>query len=364
MQITQGAFGVIKLATSCTFPTVFVAQKYIPSNNKSSFNPRDTSNSNDIMQMVIFREIQTLRKLKSPSSTSTSTSKFTNENIISLLDVHSHNSDVVLTFPYTPLDVQSLISRPPHSSSSHFSPFIPTRIFRRMFVQMLNAIGFMHDNQMMHRDVKPGNFLLDFSGNVQLCDFGLAREIPVSSTPASAPLSHAVCTRWYRPPELLFGSTTYTCSVDLWSLGCILGEFYLSKPLFPGNSDIDQVFKVLAYTGAPNCEANNWRFKRAVECPDFGKMFFSEMAGVGVRDFVPRVLPADEILLEGLLELDPEERLTCVQAAKMLEEWPLATESEVREYLQTYLSNDGSGEGGGKEMIRIRRSLEQNAGGK
>lgn len=123
----------------------------------------------------------------------------------------------------------------------------------------------MHKNGYTHRDIKPENFLInDATTNIdspgggqdssivgkiiKLADFGLAKDL--SETPGN--LTEYVSTRWYRAPELLLHSSSYGTTVDLFALGCIMGELYLGRPLFPGNSESDQLYKVFSILGTPS----------------------------------------------------------------------------------------------------------------
>lgn len=116
--------------------------------------------------------------------------------------------------------------------------------------QLLKALKFLHSAELLHRDVKPSNLLLNSDCHVKICDFGLCRSIAETSGPAPV-LTDYVATRWYRAPEILLGSTRYTFGVDIWAVGCILGETINGRPLFPGTSTMNQIERILECTGLP-----------------------------------------------------------------------------------------------------------------
>lgn len=106
--------------------------------------------------------------------------------------------------------------------------------------QLVKALKFMHSADLLHRDIKPSNLLLNSDCHVKLCDFGLCRNIAETAGPQPH-LTDYVATRWYRAPEILLGSPRYTKGVDMWAVGCILGEMLSGKPTFPGTSTMNQV---------------------------------------------------------------------------------------------------------------------------
>uniref|UniRef100_A0A2K6G7I5 mitogen-activated protein kinase n=1 Tax=Propithecus coquereli TaxID=379532 RepID=A0A2K6G7I5_PROCO len=124
---------------------------------------------------------------------------------------------------------------------------------RYIFYQLLRATKFIHSGQVIHRDLKPSNVLLDASCVVKLCDFGLARSLSnLPEGPEGQPLTQYVATRWYRAPEVLLSSSWYTPGVDMWSLGCILGEMLRGQPLFQGTSTLHQLELILETIPPPS----------------------------------------------------------------------------------------------------------------
>lgn len=163
-------------------------------------------------------------------------------NIIRLLNVHraDNDKDLYLVFEFMNTDLQRAIQRPGILKDIHK---------RFIMYQLLSATQYLHSGNVVHRDQKPSNILLDTECNCKIADFGLARSLSVvDSTNAldNGALTDYVATRWYRAPEILLGCKRYTKGVDLWSLGCILGEMLIGKPLFPGSSTVDQIEKIFS----------------------------------------------------------------------------------------------------------------------
>lgn len=130
---------------------------------------------------------------------------------------------------------------------------------------MTDAIVFCHKRRIVHRDLKPQNLLIDNKGTVKLADFGLARAfgIPVRV------YTHEVVTLWYRAPEVLLGGTRYSTPVDVWSIGCIFAEMFTGKPLFHGDSEIDQLFRIFRSMGTPNDDV----WPGVTQLPDYKPTF-------------------------------------------------------------------------------------------
>jgi serine/threonine protein kinase len=126
---------------------------------------------------------------------------------------------------------------------------LPEPRIRNIMFQVFQGLAYMHKHGFFHRDLKPENLLC--SGDiVKIADFGLAREI--RSRP---PYTEYVSTRWYRAPEVLLRSTNYNSPIDVWAMGAIMAELYNLRPLFPGSSEMDQIFKVVTVLGTPTQES-------------------------------------------------------------------------------------------------------------
>lgn len=116
--------------------------------------------------------------------------------------------------------------------------------------QVLEGVAFMHSNQVMHRDIKGANILMNNKGEIKLADFGLARFTGDNNRNYTSP----VVTLWYRSPELLLGSTRYSSSIDIWSVGCIFAELLNSKPLFQGRNEAKMLELIYQICGTPTDE--------------------------------------------------------------------------------------------------------------
>lgn len=182
--------------------------------------------------------------------------------------------------------------------------------------QILKALKYVHSGGVLHRDLKPSNVLLNSNCHVRLCDFGLARTNapPLGSTgkepgPGPAFFTDYVATRWYRAPELLLGATLYAEGVDMWSVGCILGEMVSKKPILKGKSTLDQLEKIIELTGRPSEQdlrpiSSTSQYARTM-IDSLGKV--RQVPSSGVL-FLLRAPEAAKTLILSMLKFNPEKR--------------------------------------------------------
>lgn len=161
------------------------------------------------------------------------------ENILGLLDVFGHKSSISLVFDFMVTDLEviikdtSLVLSPPH--------------IKAFILMTIQGLEYLHNNWILHRDMKPNNLLLNAEGILKIGDFGLAKTF---GSPNRV-YTHQVVTRWYRSPELLFGAKNYGTGIDMWAVGCILAELLLRVPFLPGETDLGQLSKIFETLGTP-----------------------------------------------------------------------------------------------------------------
>ncbi|XP_012492435.1 serine/threonine-protein kinase MHK isoform X1 [Gossypium raimondii] len=229
------------------------------------------------------REVKALCKLNHP-------------NIVKLKEVVRENNELFFIFEYMEHNLYQIMKEQQR-------PFSEGEI-RSFMSQMLQGLVHMHGNGYFHRDLKPENLLVtkDF---LKIADFGLARE--VLSMP---PYTEYVSTRWYRAPEVLLQSSYYTPAIDMWAVGAILAELFTLSPIFPGESEIDQLYKICCVLGAPDWTS----FPEATNISRLINISYSEISPTNLSDIMPNASSEAVDLISQLCSWDPLRRPTAEQA--------------------------------------------------
>ncbi|KPM02339.1 cyclin-dependent kinase 1-like protein [Sarcoptes scabiei] len=160
--------------------------------------------------------------------------------------LHPNINRLYLVFEFLQMDLKKYLDTIPSGK------LMDKKLVKSYLHQITEGLVFCHSRRIIHRDLKPQNLLLDNNGKIKIADFGLARAfgIPIR------PYTHEVVTLWYRAPEVLLGSQKYSTPVDVWSVACIFAEMITKYPLFHGDSEIDQLFRIFRTLGTPTEE--NW----------------------------------------------------------------------------------------------------------
>ncbi|TFK74948.1 CMGC/CDK/CDK7 protein kinase [Pluteus cervinus] len=181
------------------------------------------------LDMSAIREVKYLRELQHP-------------NIVGLLDVFSSKTKLNLVLEFLESDLEVVIK-------DRSLVFLPADI-KSWMSMTLRGLEFCHRNHILHRDLKPNNLLIASDGQLKIADFGLARDF----ADPGYKMTCQVITRWYRPPELFFGSRYYGSAVDIWSVGCIFAELMLRIPYMAAMTDVDQIKVIFTALGTPTEE--------------------------------------------------------------------------------------------------------------
>lgn len=204
--VGEGAYGIVYKARNKETQEIIAIKKF------------KEGDEDEIVKKTTLREVKMLRLLKQ-------------QNIVQLKEAFKRKQRLYLVFEYVEKNLLEILEEKPTGLN-------PESV-RNYIYQLLKAIEYCHRFNVIHRDIKPENLLINpANGDLRLCDFGFAR---ILSPNSKTPLTDYVATRWYRSPELLLGDN-YGKEVDIWAIGCIMGEISDGDPLFPGESEIDQLF--------------------------------------------------------------------------------------------------------------------------
>ncbi|KMZ00853.1 serine/threonine-protein kinase PITSLRE isoform X1 [Drosophila simulans] len=285
-RIEEGTYGVVYRAKDKRTNEIVALKRLKMEKEKEGF------------PITSLREINTLLKGQHP-------------NIVTVREivVGSNMDKIFIVMDYVEHDLKSLMETMKNRKQS----FFPGEV-KCLTQQLLRAVAHLHDNWILHRDLKTSNLLLSHKGILKVGDFGLAREYgsPIKK------YTSLVVTLWYRAPELLLCSPVYSTPIDVWSVGCIFAEFLQMLPLFPGKSEIDELNRIFKELGTPNEKI----WPGYTELPAVKNMLsqnsqFTEYPVSQLRKhFQEKTSEMGLSLLQGLLTYDPKQRLSADAALK------------------------------------------------
>ncbi|KAJ8773052.1 hypothetical protein K2173_028229 [Erythroxylum novogranatense] len=249
------------------------------------------------VNFTALREIKLLKELKDP-------------NIIELIDAFPHKGNLHLVFEFMETDLEAVIR--------DRNIFLSPADIKSYFQMTLKGLAYCHKKWVLHRDMKPNNLLIGPDGQLKLADFGLAR---IFGSP-DRKFTHQVFARWYRAPELLFGTKQYGAAVDVWAAACIFAELLTRRPFLPGASDIDQLGKIFQAFGTPS--PSQWPDLEYL--PDYVE--YQPAPAQPWRTLFPTASDDAIDLLSKMFTYDPKARISAQQALehRYFSSAPLPTE--------------------------------------
>ncbi|XP_064414289.1 cyclin-dependent kinase 10 [Latimeria chalumnae] len=291
-RIGEGTYGIVYRARDTKSDEIVALKKVRMDKEK------------DGLPISSLREINLLLKLRHP-------------NIVELKEVvvGNHLESIFLVMGYCEQDLASLLE-------NMQSPFSEAQV-KCILLQLLKGLRYLHENFIIHRDLKVSNLLMTDKGCVKIADFGLAR---VYGVPLK-PMTPTVVTLWYRAPEILLGTKTQTTAIDMWAVGCILAELLAHKPLLPGASEIQQIDLIVQLLGTPN--ENIW--PGFSKLPLVGQYTLRKQPYNNLKHKFPWLSEAGLRLLNFLFMYDPKKRATAEDClgSSYFKEKPLPCEPEL-----------------------------------
>ncbi|KAL4657107.1 serine/threonine-protein kinase MAK [Arapaima gigas] len=240
-----------------------------------------------------WEECMNLREVKSLK-------KLNHANIVKLKEVIRENDHLYFVFEYMKENLYQLMKDRENKMFSENE-------IRNIMFQVLSGLAFVHKHGFFHRDMKPENLLCMGPELVKIADFGLAREIR-----SQPPYTDYVSTRWYRAPEVLLRSSSYSSPIDLWAVGCIMAELYTLRPLFPGNSEVDEIFKICQVLGT--VKKTDW--PEGYQLASAMNFRFPQCVPTNLKTLIPNASNEAIALMKDMLQWDPKKRPTAVQALR------------------------------------------------
>ena len=241
----------------------------------------------ELVQKTMKRELAMLQMLR-------------HENVVEFQEAFVNKGNFFLVFEYVEKNLLEVLEESPKGLSP--------KLIKSFVFQMCKAVSYLHKNNMIHRDVKPENLLIDENLNLKLCDFGFARKIKLNKQNNNVDtMTDYVATRWYRSPELLLSGGIYGPEVDYWAIGCIMGELADGNPMFPGENEVDQLDCIIKILGNLPENLVNMYYENPIY--NEKELFKVKKPETLERRYLGILSPTAIDFMKGLLELDPNKRL-------------------------------------------------------
>ena len=273
--VGEGAYGIVYKCLNKETNKYVAVKKFKETHDK-------------LVQKTMKRELAMLQLLR-------------HENVVEFQESFVSKGNFFLVFEYVEKNLLEVLEESPHGLSP--------KLIRSLVYQMCKAVSYLHKNNMIHRDVKPENLLIDENFNLKLCDFGFARKVKLNKNNNNIDtMTDYVATRWYRSPELLLSGGIYGPEVDYWAIGCIMGELADGNPMFPGEDEVDQLDCIIKILGnLPENLVNMYYENPIYNGKDLFKIKKPETLE---KRYMGILSPTAIDFMKGLLELDPTKRLS------------------------------------------------------
>lgn len=314
-KIEEGTYGVVFRAKDRTSGEVVALKKLKMEKEREGF------------PITSIREVDALLKVR-------------HENIVWVHEivVGASMDDIYMVMEYVEHDMKTLLE-------TMRLPFLESEV-KTLLLQLLRGVQYLHENWILHRDLKTSNLLLSHQGVLKIADFGMAREY-------GSPLkeyTNLVVTQWYRGPELFLGERMYSTSLDMWSVGCIFSEFLTRKPLFPGKTEVEMLKRIFKLLGTPD----NSQWEGYSDLPVVKKYNFQMTPNRLRVEYATIMTDIGKEMLQRLLCYDPKKRISAADALahKYFTSSPLPTP---REFFPTYPAKS--------ELAKIPRRRRDNSNG-
>ena len=273
--VGEGAYGIVYKCLNKETNKYVAVKKFKETHDK-------------LVQKTMKRELAMLQMLR-------------HENVVEFQESFVSKGNFFLVFEYVEKNLLEVLEESPRGLSP--------KLIRSFVYQMCKAVAYLHKNNMIHRDVKPENLLIDENLNLKLCDFGFARKVKLNKNNNNIDtMTDYVATRWYRSPELLLSGGIYGPEVDYWAIGCIMGELADGNPMFSGEDEVDQLDCIIKVLGnLPESLVNMYYENPIYNGKELLKVKKPETLE---KRYLGILSPTAIDFLKGLLELDPNKRLS------------------------------------------------------